>query len=359
MPIINRYLIRNIIKYFLLILLTVIVIYVFIDFIEKSGKFVKADLPATRILLYFLYNIPFIASLVTPIAVLLSVLIVLALMGKDNEILALKTSGVSLFSLLKPILLFGILISVFLFLISESIVPAATSAATRIWLKEVKKKNISITSKQRNIWIKGHRQITHIKFYNPADRTVSHVSVNFFDRDFNPVRRIDAQGGSFDRDHWILNNLMELRMDASSHTHTIEYLKQQAFDLNFYPEDLSRVVKKSQEMNILELREYVNKVETEGYDATAYRVDMQGKAALPIACVIMCIIGLGIATRNQAKDGVAVSASFGLILAFLYWTLYSFCMSLGYGEKIPPFLAAWSANIMFLCFGGYILLNSE
>ena len=71
------------------------------------------------------------------------------------------------------------------------------------------------------------------------------------------------------------------------------------------------------------------------------------------------LIGLGVATRNQAKDGVAVSIAFGLILAFFYWTLYSFCMSLGYGEKLPPFIAAWSANLVFICFGGYLMLNSE
>jgi len=82
-------------------------------------------------------------------------------MNKNNEIIALKSSGVSITYLLGPVVLIGLLLSIIMFLLSELIVPITISDANRIWNAEVKKKPAAI-SKGKNIWIKGNRVICHI-----------------------------------------------------------------------------------------------------------------------------------------------------------------------------------------------------
>ncbi|MEA3429334.1 MAG: LptF/LptG family permease, partial [Thermodesulfobacteriota bacterium] len=129
--------------------------------------------------------------------------------------------------------------------------------------------------------------------------------------------------------------------------------------LDFMPDDLMRVVKKSEDMSFTELISYVRKIEAEGYDATSYRVDLYAKTAFPFVCIIMCMIGTGIAVRGKIKEGLPVIIACGIGIAFLYWIFYSFCISLGYGEMLPPVIAAWAANLIFLCFGALILLNAE
>ena len=107
------------------------------------------------------------------------------------------------------------------------------------------------------------------------------------------------------------------------------------------------------------LRALIRKVEAEGYDATRYRVDLNYKIAFPVVCLIMCLVGTGIAVRGKLKEGLPVIVSYGMGIAFLYWIVLSFCVSLGYGEILPPVAAAWAANLIFLCVGGIVLINAE
>ncbi|KKL53361.1 hypothetical protein LCGC14_2276200, partial [marine sediment metagenome] len=75
MSIIYRYLIREIFKIFGIVLTLVIGIYVFLDFIEKIDNFMEAGLPFSKAFIFFLFNIPFIISQITPIGILLAVLV--------------------------------------------------------------------------------------------------------------------------------------------------------------------------------------------------------------------------------------------------------------------------------------------
>jgi lipopolysaccharide export system permease protein len=112
-------------------------------------------------------------------------------------------------------------------------------------------------------------------------------------------------------------------------------------------------------MNVLELWDYIDTIESEGYDATSYRVDLQAKIAFPFVCIILCILGLGIGVNKKLKDSLALVVALGIGVAFLYWTLYSFCLSLGYGGVLPPLVAAWTTNFVFLSAGVLNLLYAE
>ena len=124
-------------------------------------------------------------------------------------------------------------------------------------------------------------------------------------------------------------------------------------------EDLERVAKKSEEMSVKELYRYILDVEGEGYDATPYRVDLQAKFALPLACMIVSIIGAGVTLRKTTREGLALNIVFGMVAVFLYWIAQGFCSSLGYGGVLPPFIAAWLSNFIFACLALLNFLNAE
>jgi lipopolysaccharide export system permease protein len=360
MSIIQKYLTKEIVKQFGIVLIAVICIYVIVDFFEKSDNFVKAGLSLSKTLVFFLLNIPFIISQITPVGILLSVIILFSLMRKNNEILALQSSGISIYSLLIPVVALGLAGSILLFFFSDIVVPITTVKANRIWLKDVKKKSL-VTSLEKNIWIKSDDRITHIKYYNPKNKTVHGVTINFFDRDFRLIRKIDASKGFYKDEKWIVHEVMEQKRNETTSVFDISFHDRLPVVLDFVPEDLKRIIKKPTEMSFKELLTYIRKVETEGYDATVYRVDLYAKPAYAFICVIMCIIGMGLAVRQQRQrqQGIFFNISYGIIAAFFYWIFYSFCLSLGYGEMLPPIIAAWTANLVFLCMGLLILVNAE
>ena len=358
MSIISKYLTKEIIKYFSIILFTVICIFLAVDFFEKIDNFIEAGIPFSRAVSFFQFRIPFIIAQIAPVCILLAVLIVFGLMNKNNEIIALKSSGISIYFFLKPVLSIGLLFSIFLFFLSETLVPITINKANTIWLKEVKKKS-AVISREKNIWIKGKGSILHIKYYNPSNKTVSGITLYFFDKDFLLTRRVDARKGFYKNGEWIFNELMEQIRDNETGNYRTLFYKKRIEKLDFLPGDLKRVIKKSEEMNFKELYLYIKNIESEGYDATIYRVDLNAKIAFPFVCIIMCLLATGIAVRVKKGRTLSVSITYGIGIIFLYWILYSFCLSLGYGGLLPPVIAAWMANIIFLCFGGLILLNAE
>lgn len=358
MSIIDKYLTREIFKQFGLVLTAVVGIYIAVDIFENVDKFLESELPATRIITYVLLKLPLIFSQIIPVAILLSILITFGLMNKNNEITALKCGGISVYYLLRPIVIIGLIFMGILFVLSESIVPITISKANYIWRVEIKKKTL-MTARQKNIWIKGHRLIAYISYFNPKDLTISGVTLNYFDQEFNLIRRVDGSKGKFQNGQWVLFDLMEQVLDAESGTYRVRFHQEQEQQIDFLPEDLKRAAKKSEEMNFKELYAYVQAVESEGYDATPYRVDFHAKFALPVACFILCLIATGIAAKRRGREALSFVVAYGIAIVFLYWILHSFCLSLGHGGVLPPVLAAWISNFVFTCFAIFNLLTAE
>jgi len=358
MSIIYKYITIQISKYFGIVLVFVVGIYLAVDFFEKVDDFMEAGIPLSTMLSYFMLKLPFIVAQIIPVSILMSVLIVFSLMARNNEVVALKSSGVRIYYLFKPVLVIGCLSGVLLFFLSEVIIPITMTRSNQIWLKDVRKESTVIT-KEKNIWIKGNRRITHLNYFNPKDRTIYGITCYNFDESFRLVRRIDAKKGVFHEGKWQLDGLMEQNLDKEKGKYDISFHTNKIENLDLSPEDLKQVTKKSEEMTLKELLSYIKKVEAEGYDATIYRVDLYAKVAFPFVCIIMCMVGTGLAARGTVKEGMPVVISYGIGMAFIYWIFYSFCLSLGYGEMLPPAVAAWVANLAFFCFGALTLVNAE
>lgn len=219
-----------------------------------------------------------------------------------------------------------------------------------IWLREVKKKTSAFT-KKKDIWIRSKDKIIHVKYYNPARQTAFGLTVNYFNPDFKLVKRIDAEKGEQKGDGWLLSGVMQQTVDTAGDNHRVAFREAMAISLDLSRDSLQRMVKKSEEMRFFELLKYIRDIETDGYDAVPYRVDLQAKIAFPFVCIIMCLAGAGIVIRKTSGQGIATGIAWGISIAFLYWIFYSFCVSLGYGGILPPLVSVWLANFVFLCLG--------
>ncbi len=358
MTLINRYITLEITRYFGMTLLSVLSIFIAVDYLGTMDDFIEAEISLWRAFQYVLYKIPLICNHAMPMVLLISILIVFGLMSKNNELIIINSSGISIYALLKPVLMVCITIALLLFYLAEQAVPFTTIQANAIKNREIRKK-ASVTVKEKNIWIKGKRQITHIKYFHSPSQAIYGFTRYFFDNKFLLIRRVDAQKGEFHDGQWILSDCMVQELDQTDNTYAIsihEILKE---DLQLYPEDFRLIVRKSEEMNFGELLAYVRKVETEGYDATVYKVDLYAKSAYPFVCIIMGLVGVGLTARRRLNKGLPVSITYGIAIGFFYWVFQSFCVSLGYGGVLPPIVAAWVANFIFLCFGLILVVNAE
>lgn len=358
MTILDRYICKEILRNLSIVIVLVVTVYLTADFFEKIDNFMGAGLPGEKIISFFVLNLPFVIIQVLPVAVLLGVLISIGLMNKHVEVIALKSCGIGVASLLKPVMLIGVLFTIGLFLLSETIVPVTTARANAIWNRDVRKETL-VRTREQNIWIRDDRSIIHIQHYIPDSRMLSGITINIFDDGFHLVRRLDARIGKLENPRLEMQDILEQRYDPKEQSYRIFHHDRLSIEVGFTLDRLKEVVREASEMSFRELYAYIDIIEKEGYPATSYRVDLQSKVAFPFVCIIMSIAGLGISLRKEVREGLPIGVVYGIIIAFFYWVLNSFCTSLAYGGMLPPFVAAWIANIVFGCAGGITLINAD
>ena len=341
MRIISKYIAKALFKNLLTILFAVVVIYVAVDFFEKIDDFMDAKIPLSTAGWFFLLRIPFVTAQVLPVGVLLSAMVVIGLMAKHNEIIAYASGGGSSLSLLKPIAVMGVIASLFLFAFNEIVVPATAAQANRIWYHDVRHEGEVRT---KNAWFHRNGLIGRVGRYMPETRTARDVTLNYYDPSFKLIKRIDAQDAAISGTAWTLHNAMESMGGRASETRQFDELK---VEMDFTADQLHDKVKRADEMSLLDLKEHILKVESEGYKAVRFRVDLASKTSFPLVCLIMSVLGGAMALRGKRGEGLAVNIVMGMGLAFAYWVVHSLCLSLGYASMYSPIYAAWTANAVF------------
>jgi lipopolysaccharide export system permease protein len=358
MNLISRYIILEIVKFFFLTLIAVLCIFIAIDYLGTMDEFIDSHVSLLHAIQYVSFKIPFITTQAMPVILLMAILITFGLMSKNNELIILNAGGISIYALVRPVLMVSAAAALLLFYLAENVVPLTMQQSNAIKQNEIRK-TANVAVKAENIWIKGQRRITHIKYFDPSSQAIFGLTRYFFDAQFRLVRRIDARTAEYQNNQWTLHQCMDQQLNTADNTYAVSLHDALAENLELEPADFSQIAHKSEEMNFRQLLDYVRKVEAEGYAATVYRVDLNAKCAYPFVCVIMALVGIGLTARKRLAKGLPVSISYGIGIGFLYWVFQSFCISLGYGGILPPVVAAWTANFVFLCGGLLVIMNAE
>lgn len=358
MHIISRYLINEFLKNLVMTLAGFVAIFVVVDFFEKLDNFMEAQVNWKVTFTYFLYQLPVVAQQMLPAAILLATIITLSLMARNRELITIRSCGISLIRLTYPLILLSFCFTIMLFFLNETVLPPVHEKINRIWQVEVMKKPLNAFFRNEKIWYRGKRVIYHIDYYDQQRLTLYGITIYRFSPDFELVVRVDARRGEWNGKNWIfLNGIIQKRKpDGSFQVNRFEKR-----ELNFpeTPEDLVITVRKPEEMNLRDLRAYTSRLRMEGYDASRLEVDMQAKISFPFVCVVMTLVGIPLSVRSEKRGGVAAGIGLGICVAFLYWMLYSVSITSGQSNILPPLVAGWLANAVFLASGTLLLVTMK
>ncbi|MCX5895021.1 MAG: LPS export ABC transporter permease LptG [Proteobacteria bacterium] len=357
MLIITRYFTREFLKIFFLCQATFVTLYLLVDLFENLDSVIKNKAPLGAVIRYFLFNVPLVVYQVSPLAVLLCTFITIGLFVRYNEITALKAHGISLFSVFNVFLFISMFTGVFSLGLQEYVLPY-----TNRQLKEIK--NVQIKGKQSttiftrdNFWYRTQDAIFNIEYFYPGKNMLQGITIYYFSPDFHLRERIDAKWAVWKNDgDWTFHDGMVrvLQTDAEIKT---ELFSEKVIALHETPEDFKLSQKMGEEMSFGEIRAFVNKVSSEGYDTTPYEVDMHAKISYPFINIIMAILGIPFALMIGRSGGMALGITTSVFIGFFYWIFFALCLSLGKSSSLPPLLSAWMANAAFGALGVYMFLQ--
>jgi len=352
MGILARYLWKEFFKLLAICQLIFMAIYMVVEFVQKIDNFMEVHAPRGAIFAYIFYKIPYLAVQMVPAATLISVVVMFSLMRKRNEITALKASGMSIFRISLPVIFASVCLAVAVFLFSELVVPYASSKSQAIWKSKVGRQGQAQTYSRDRIWIKGPNSIYWVRHFDGRRMVMEDLTLYFFDDSFHLIKRIQAKRAVWAKDRWrVEDGVIQVALDGDGYNFT----KFREIDLNLpeRPKAFLIPAKKPEE-----LKRFAKRIQVEGYDATRYLVDMNIKLAFPVISLIMVLIGIPISLALR-KGGTPLAVTLGIGACFLYLLNLGIARSLGLSGILPPALAAWLANLIFLLLGIYLMMHVE
>lgn len=343
--ILEAYVAREFLKLMSLSLATFVSLFVIVDFFEKIDRLVRAQLGLEDLLFYSLLKLPFAVGQVLPAAVLLGIMLTFGLMSRNQETMAIRTSGLDILQLARPLFyLTGWLVAVMMVL-NLFLIPWSQGSLNNFWQSRVEKKPPRDLHTMQHFWYKGDQAIYNIIMFRKDIQTMEGVKIYLFDRQFHLVQIIAAARAQFQGDHWLFTQ-GQIQTLNDRGIISGEKFQQRDIVLTERPEDFADLEKKVNEMDFRELYRYVGRLERDGYKSTSYRVDLYNRLSLSLTPLMMIMLGLGLALRQNEIHLTSIVA-LGMGLMFAYWLFFGFCTSFGQAGRWPPLLAVTFPHLVF------------
>lgn len=337
-------------------LILIITLFQLLDYITRN------NIEWTVVANYLLFLLPWILNSVAPLAALVAVMVTFGLLHKTSQVVALKASGQSIFRLAAPALLASIVLSAFVFVNQDYILPFTNRRQNNLRYLIRKGQEPPQTFYQTaNKWIFGtESRIFNYAYFTATTNTFARLNVLDLSREpFSIKRRLYARRAWWDNasQEWVLENGWERRFEGDSPV-AFEPFEQRRYALAERPEYFKKETVGSSSMTLAELSRAITELSHSGFDVLDLRIALQSKIAFPLTCLVMVMVGLPF-SFSVGKRGALYGVAIGIGIGLAYWGLTGLFEQMGRYEMLPPMLAAWAPNMLFGAGGLYLFLTSR
>ncbi len=362
-----RYLAKEIFPSFLLGLVGFTFILLTGRILQLVELFVNKRVPLFYILGFLYYLLPSFLVLTIPMATLLSVMLAFNRLSGDNEITALKASGVSVYQLTPPVLLFALFTTLATLILSLYSLPRANEAS-RALLYEMASSKAHAGIKERVFNDDFEGLVLYVDRVNPSGFQWEGVFISD-SRNLAEVHTIIAPEAEVFSDPHLMTVILRLKNGA---IHKLGEKEEAYQKIDFLTYDLRLDLgaswkggKKSNEkhisdMSIGELIQTIHTLRSKKADVRPQWVKVHEKFSIPFACLVFGIIGipLGLQARSS-RSGRSMGFSWSIGILLVYYLITNAGTSLAERGIIILEAGMWAANVIFLFLGLYLLVKAS
>jgi LPS export ABC transporter permease LptF/LPS export ABC transporter permease LptG len=356
---IDIYLLQRFFYYFLVILAGFVLIFDAFTLFDLLGDISKNHIPVSVVLNYFRELVPLMVYQLAPLATLVATLVTLAIMAKNNEVIAFKASGISLYRLVLPLALAGCLVAGGMFLLDDTFLPYANQRQDAL-RNQIKGRPAQTYFQPAHQWIFGENgKIYNYELFDADQNLFGGLSVFELDpATFQMRRRVFASRATWEptENTWVLTGGWVRDFDGGRVTRYAPFKVESLPEISEPPGYFRREVRQSYQMNWRQLGEYIVSLRKAGFDTARLSVQWQKKFAFPlIAAIIVCLaapFGFLVGTRG-AIGGLALAIG----IAIVYWATAALFEAMGSVGQLPPILAGWAPDAIFGFLAIYFFLK--
>ncbi|MDI6753422.1 MAG: LPS export ABC transporter permease LptF [Thermodesulfobacteriota bacterium] len=360
-----RYFMKELLTSFLLGLVGFTFILLTGRILQLAELFVNKGISLVYILSLLYYLLPSFLVLTIPMATLLSVMLTFNRLSGDNEITAIKASGVSLYQLTPPVLVLALLTFMTTSALSLYSLPKANQASRSLLFELASTKaHAGIRERVFNDDFEG--LVLYVERVTPKTFQWENVFISD-SRNAAEVHTIIAREGM------ILSDPQELTVTLQLKSGAIHKLGKQPevyqkVDFNTYNlrlnlktglKEKQNNAKHPADMSLRELSEAIQALRSKKADSKFQWIKIHEKFSIPFACLVFGVIGIPLGIQSHGRrSGKSIGFAWSIGVLLIYYLLTNGGISLAERGVILLEAGMWFPNAIFLCCGLYLLIKA-
>ncbi|TRZ49937.1 LPS export ABC transporter permease LptG [bacterium] len=364
MRILDRYILKSVFSVFFTCLLTFVLLYVIIDAFYYLQEILKQKIGLSDLLRYYLAYLPIIFVQVSAIACLLATLYTFGILNRNNEIIAMRSSGLSIFQISKMVLIFGVVVSLLVFWVNDRFVPVSLSLTQN--MKE------RLESGAKEAQAKKQDLIANVSMYGLKNRlyfvnrflvntnTMEGITILEHDERQNITKKIVANKGVYKDGLWRFYQSITYEFDENGQIKAEpRYFDEEIMTITETPRDFLAQRQRPDFMTIAQLQDYIWKLSQSGATGVIrnFKVDLYQRFTAPLASLMMILLGIPFSLSMRRRATGLSSLGLAIMMGFLYYVLNAVSVAFGKAGFLTPFLSASLPYILAASYSLYLIDN--
>ncbi|MBL7068299.1 MAG: LptF/LptG family permease [Candidatus Omnitrophica bacterium] len=360
MKILRNYILSEFLKAFIVSLAVFTFVMLAGNLAKIMDMIINKGVEVFYVLKLLLFLIPYLLSYTISMATLCATLLVFGKLSSDNEITAMKASGLSLYKIATPVLIVGLIVSVYSLYLNDRLVPKA-HLETRKTMRDIGLKSPSAYI-EAGTFIRSFEDYI-IFIYEINGNRLKNIRIYEPQKD-KPTRTIVARRGEFipiPEKRIVKLKLIDGTTEEPVPNDPANFYKLdfRTYYMTLNLEDPKKtsgnIKKKTKDMTFRELKTEMKEVKDEGIlDVDPILTRIHKKIAISFSSLAFILIGLPLAVRTHRSEK-SIGFGISLVVLITYWLLLATGNVCAINKILPPWLAMWLGNIIFMA-GGIILL---
>ncbi len=414
--ILSRYVIREHIAPFLFAFVVIIFLLVVDMILITLDRILGKGIPVGVVLELFFLNLAWMVALAAPMAVLVSTLMAFGRLGADGEITAMRALGVSLFQVVRPVLIAGAILALFMLWFNDQILPEANHRA-RLLIMDITRKRPSVAfADMAGIVVddfpeyrilfdrvdKKGRMMENVRVYHfegasyPVTITADSGQVRFdvsqdqaflnllggasfrYDEKDPEVetktqfewaqlqlgdagKQLSRSSSTYRNDREMGISMMQERIATNEHEIVESWGALSVQTTELFEQLL--LSEKISEVGLAQVRALIGRLQAnqrimmhKAQEANRLRVEVHKKFSIPAACVAFVLVGVPLGIRVRGRSP-AIGASLSIGFFLMWWVFLIAGEKLADRGVVAPWMAMWAPNMVTVIVGAWMTMR--
>ncbi len=344
MTILSRSILKEFFKRLTISLGAVLLVYYLVIFFDVLDDVLEYRAHLGALLRYLTASFPQALANTLPLSFLVGTLMLLAGLSWGSEVIAIKASGIRLRQVMIPVVLVGLVASVFLIPWNTSVVPASLQKRWEILNADIKGKKAVKLISFTNVWVKEGDNTCLLSFYDERKKEIRNLTCFLIKKDAMRITYL-APMVKWENNRWIAPKGVAIFWDrAGVKDKPFSNLE---FKLGLTPSAIDDRKKPPQQMTYGELKEYMKALREEGLKRRDLETEAMGRISLAFSPLIMVLLALPFGIVNPRRGEMLLGIGKGILFGFFYWIGISIFFSLSQKGVLPAIVGCWIPHIIF------------